>query len=506
MPYPDEIIAEILRVYSLTDDKLKQFRETLLADEIRLAIENFILKPQDLLIKPDVNSDYLFVLSPVAAKNIIDSPQLLEKFKNHLTSNIDKIKIWDEQRLEIEKIMAMTSSKQIRKKRQCAIDIINKLQPISRFLNMDDILYAEYHHFYQPLLQNINLDMTLLHKVAKEYFIELFKQEKKEIMDIEFNSKNSGIQLGTKMTLTYKEPVKSQYVLFKEEISKEKTITYYIKTHQNGSTSQTSSTQPIDLKELFIYKLLEFADYGPKTHFLFHLISGGGFFIATQDLGFTKTLNKHKVFTLFDEKVKACNIDPAAPCHEEARKGMIRLDIISRILNLADATTNFDNFGLVTSATDDFQQNKWKIFDFRINVSPYFYTNPEIMKGFKAGNGAFRYESSNFMDYIFKSVDYQSIRMALSAQIMDELNEGQPSKTGRKMSFLNALEKAHQEIVEYVSANSRHLNMNANALEDLTQFKEAVKQNFQALYTGIKSEVSPLSAAAAAEPQPKSNS
>ena len=68
-----------------------------------------------------------------------------------------------------------------------------------------------------------------------------------EDANIAFRYKGDGVQLGRIMKITYQDS---------EEVPHE--INYYIKTHQHGSLadSRTGSVVNIDLKELFVYKVL----------------------------------------------------------------------------------------------------------------------------------------------------------------------------------------------------------------------------------------------------------
>ena len=48
-----------------------------------------------------------------------------------------------------------------------------------------------------------------------------------------------------------------------------KKIRYFIKTHRHGTTKTSSSTKDVDLKEVFIYKVLELLGIGEETHFFY---------------------------------------------------------------------------------------------------------------------------------------------------------------------------------------------------------------------------------------------
>ena len=61
-------------------------------------------------------------------------------------------------------------------------------------------------------------------------------------------------------------------------------VTCHAKTHQGGLKTLHSSSivQPVDLKELLIYKVLEFLGIGAETHFFYDDIKN--FYIATKKM------------------------------------------------------------------------------------------------------------------------------------------------------------------------------------------------------------------------------
>lgn len=72
---------------------------------------------------------------------------------------------------------------------------------------------------------------------------------------------------------------------------------------------------------------------------------------------------------------------------DETKKGIIRMDILTRIFRLQDLAVNHNNFGCV--AVDG--RSKWKIIDFKTDMlDRYGYV--DIFGGFQDGNGMFQYE------------------------------------------------------------------------------------------------------------------
>ena len=92
-----------------------------------------------------------------------------------------------------------------------------------------------------------------LTRFFQRYFGENF-------VSIEFLEKRGGIQLGLKARITLRNSPNK--------------IDYYVKTHRGGLLSPTMSSgsaaqKPVDLKELFVYKVFELIGLTPETHLFF---------------------------------------------------------------------------------------------------------------------------------------------------------------------------------------------------------------------------------------------
>jgi hypothetical protein len=494
MNYPEDIINKIKQQNNNLDVvTLQTLSKLLVIPEIRNAVEIGKFQAEHFLIKLGSSTS---VLSPIIATKVISQPLLVEGLQKFVDQNLGAWLAWDKLSKEIQAIIDLPRSrakeKQIKTK-----EIYPKLTKLvvqySQLLS-NEFFRIEYELFNEAIAPYLNAMTEIINENATRYFQPLFESLGRKINKISFSNKKSGVQLGTVMQITYQE--KSKNDLNSPQIHE---ISYHIKTHQQGSTSQNSSTKPIDPKELFVYKLLEYIGFGPKTYFFFNPLSPGGFFIATQDIGFTKSSHyKKKTFFTFEKIMEPCNKAPEFEQHEDARANMIRFDLLSRFLRLQDTTTNPGNFGRVavntgvnSAATDSKTINervKWKLIDFRTTEQPDFYLNKEIFSGFRKGNGAFNYSYSNFLQYVFKDPEYQWQRMKIAKQLMLEFEQGRPcqSRAGRKMSFQAAIKQAHFEIENYIKKNYEALKLNEkNVLEDLASYAQAIQTNFSLLNEGI---------------------
>src|SRR3989338_6149158 len=425
MPYPDEIIATMTAKYHLSESLRQQLHSGLLVAELRPLVEAGTFNPEDLLIRlalPD--GPYISVLSPIAVKRIIATPAELTSLREAAAANPAALREWDNIKQTLEDLSALPRGRTIQRKRLAA-EIGSKLAPLQEFILGHPVFNAEHFALSAQLFQYMNAITESIKLAARTYFEALLKRMGKEITDITFTPKRDGIQLGITMMITYMVPeaggAGAAAAAAKSQMHR---ITYYIKTHQNGSTSQASSIKPVDPKELFVYKVLEYTGYGPKAHFFFNPLSEGGFFIATQDLAFTKIMDKRKNFTFFDDVKAKYNATPEDPAHDEARQAIICLDILTRILRLRDTTTNPGNFGHVTVASLGKERSKWKLLDFSVIEDAEFYLNPRIFEGFQAGNGVFNYDYAEFLRHSFRNPAYEGKKMAMADQIMAELHKG----------------------------------------------------------------------------------
>jgi len=489
MPYPKKIIKEFSEQCGLTDLQQKQLHESLMTEGLQKLIESKDFDPKNLLIQLNLQGEpYVSVLSSIATKEIIDNPDWFESLRKSAEENPEALKQWDNIKAAIEEINHLPRSR-TRQRKQMAQEQFSRLLSLEKFIKSHQIFIDEHFELSRNLLQYMNAMIEPIHEAASNYFSAFFEGAGKHVINIDFSNKKSGVQLGATMTITYEEQGSkvSENTEGLEETSPDNTdnveirmarrIAYFIKTHQHGSTSERSSIKPVDPKELFVYKVLEYIGYGPKTHFFFNQLSAGGFFIATQDLGFTKICNKKKTFTLFANLMKKYNETPENPAHDGARRNLICLDILSRILRLHDTTTNPGNFGVVTVER---VRDKWKFLDFRVVEDSDMYLNPRIFEGFQRGNGVFNYDYAEFLRVIFREPANEIKKMELGKHIMEELKCGRPAHTGevRKMSLLEAIKTAYEEICKYMVENSEALRLDWGAASaDLHHYFTAIKEN-----------------------------
>lgn len=203
-----------------------------------------------------------------------------------------------------------------------------------------------------------------IYKNLKEHFAEKFGVFEE---DVQCLPKPTGQQVGAK-------------IVVKDRSNPGNPRVYYAKSHQEFcsrsdaqlGTRTSNGTGFVDLKELFMYKVLEKLGYGPKVEFIpdRHIPETGveeGIMIATQDSGYTKTpTEKEKSFRTFSQVKDQLDTIPIEEVGEGTKRDLIVIDMLSRIFCLGDVMVNAGNFGVVEVSQKDSDEvkSKWKVVDF----------------------------------------------------------------------------------------------------------------------------------------------
>jgi len=127
-----------------------------------------------------------------------------------------------------------------------------------------------------------------------------------------------------------------------------------------GDPNVEKKYEPLDFKELFIYKVLEFLEIGPRVHFFKVPVLKDGFFIMTEDLStpngkFTEMgkinsrLENHLISELM--KLQEGETDQSKYKTFQALRGLLELDTINRIFKLHDS--NDGNFGFINTTPSE---------------------------------------------------------------------------------------------------------------------------------------------------------
>jgi hypothetical protein len=456
MPYPEEIFAALIQRCPLEETQQLELNDTLSSPTVKEKLESGELDWKNLVLALP-GSERFDVLSPIAVAVALQDKTRFESYRQ-LTSDYPAIlTTWSLIKSDILHINRL-SHKESGLKQSLTRSLYPKLitfyQANAPVLNTNPITQEEAFHLLRSLSKYVNTMLEPMELSARHYFTALFQQQKKEIVDIQFSEKTAGDQLGRTMTIVY--------TIGESPIHK---IVYHIKTHQDGTSINRLAgggriiprTNPPDLKELLVYKVLEHTHIGPKAHFLFPpFATEGGLFIATQNGAFSKTPGKEKTFLVFSKLREDAEEQLSKGSHQvrvEAQKGLTRLELFMRIFGLRDILSNSGNFGKVIVS----DQEKWKIIDFRVSTEAN-YINPDIHEMFLTDDMS---SYGPFFQYI-KAIAIAN-RQDIVVEVMREFKEGITSTmhgAGRKMPLIPSLHKAFCEMICFARRYPRELGIN----------------------------------------------
>ena len=203
-----------------------------------------------------------------------------------------------------------------------------------------------------------------------------------------------------------------------------------INSQESRSMSSTKVRSILNLKEPFMYSLLNKLNFAPEVHFIINPYITGGFFIATADLN--NETKREKFFEIGHIAGKPKKTDIATGLEDESigfiglfnaelkkvfnEKNsnifteLTKIDMLARIFRLEDFNTG--NFGCVVKM-DELEENKFtetcinncefKVIDFAPYVRDKNYTDDNINNNFLNGNTTISYSDESIMAKALKN-------------------------------------------------------------------------------------------------------
>ena len=278
---------------------------------------------------------------------------------------------------------------------------------------------------------------------------------------------------------------------------------------------------PLDFKELFIYKVLEYLEIGPKAHFFKVPVLKDGFFIMTEDLSTSdsKFIEVGKMDTNLETLINVQLLDVQNGDIEQeslyefnALIGLLELDTINRIFKLHDS--NDGNFGyMVTTQSGAYanvranrataqewlkQKHEFKIVDFIAPSVCQTYIVDSIFNTFLAGNTVTKYLKGHLMDLaICRHFDdnrgeelkrkHEIEKIFFGMQVIQSLEK----RFAKYQGFEKLLNNAKQYIQKFLENNkceeiSDHLK--EEGLCDIDKYIEGIICNYNELKKGIEAQ------------------
>ena len=306
---------------------------------------------------------------------------------------------------------------------------------------------------------------TRLEELTRQYFtIGSFKGSA-----VDFDFKTGGDQLGAIAHVT-RGP---------------KTLTYYIKTHSEGTkSSQSSAARLLRPEELMAYKVLDLLGVGCECHFFgrdpknFYIATlsahhGGVVFREYEKFVKGEDMLRRSLWGCLDslDAKSAVNERNAAqiegnigsdPIAQHFMQQTVLLDLLARIMRLTDFQTNSTNFGFVE--TD--QGYLAKVLDFRMLPKEQLHSS---FHGFLDGNGLFDYSADKTMHYLLTDRS-QHLRVQCARSVFSECLMGYGGETGFVETAYNAV---HQALSQLSLPDE-----DGQVLRSLSVYKAALLDNF----------------------------
>jgi hypothetical protein len=340
-----------------------------------------------------------------------------------------------------------------------------------------------------------------IYKTLKEHFAEKFGVSEDDVRCL---PKTTGQQVGAKIVVTR---------------NQENPRVFYAKSHQ----ALCSQSDPIhgmqtsnglgsaDLKELFMYKVLEKIGYGPRAEFVVDgdVVQTGveeGIMIITRDSSYTKQPSvEEKSFKTFGQIKDEIASTPSEEIADETKRDIVAIDILSRVFLLEDIMVNDGNFGMVEVSRKGSEETKtkWKIVDFMPPKSQkgkehlvdkkYVYTNhyggSTITHGFTSGNFSHNYAEDSPVNKILRDKSAKELWVSAIASLED-------GKSERKSRIELAVHESFEEIAQFLRKNEELLRLKeANGsikplttrrIQDLAAYRDCTLGNFKELFHGLK--------------------
>ena len=307
------------------------------------------------------------------------------------------------------------------------------------------------------------------------YFNLFLKEKNFRLKKIDFNKKTTGVQAGNVLVISYETS--------NMELKKE---TFYVKTHGEGTKSFGNSKSQMDYREMFLYSLFELISLGPEVHFFFNNKNPNDFYIATKSLGeqfyilpeLVLNIDSSKRIYLKDMYYSDPFYDYATDCEFKSKlnrftedfkknklfiRGLILLDLINKLLNLSDLTTNGDNYGF------EIPNEHLKIVDFSVQENKKnqkFNVYENFLSSYSVIN------KSSFIPLYQFINENKELKLSVAKDIV--LNELSHFKT--------KIDKAMCLTCDFLEKNASNLFSNVenktNVLNDLNIYVENILESF----------------------------
>lgn len=422
-------------------------------------------------------------------------------------------------------------------------NMFNESESILNILKLENDIENVGKNIKNRIIPNIGIDLNIIHNMfisnvllkeennnidnIKSYSMQLFENKFDKIILYKFYSDDQeepifkteieqkgdfkGAQLGGKVTKT----------------SRNGSFNYFLKTHQDGNRKRSISTNyhsittkscgKVNLKELFIYKLLEKVGVGPKASFFLNPISENNLIIATEDIaargGTFHIAADFKQFQLYgdlfddtlneidnNENVVRLKSDPSKQISLELlndlKSKFTGFDLLNRALYLNDV--NEGNYGLIKDSNDEYFV---KLVDFRApedrEGDGYEIRQDNFLRSFLRANG-FVYRNDGFIRSVLgNKTENEKITLAYkNLNIFDNITDELLHNTYKEIEEFtiknNEISNKQNAEIMGIGKVDPNLPSNNQSVSDLQQYCSDIRTNINLIKEIIKTKYNNL--------------
>ena len=274
-----------------------------------------------------------------------------------------------------------------------------------------------------------------------------------------------------------------------------------------GDSFPETKYSKVDFKELFVYKVLEMIELGPKIHFMINPYLKDGVFLVTENLNdsentFIEMSKTSKLDNFIDIISKLNNIRSGKYNDKEyesynALIDLLEIDIVNRIFTLNDFNT--DNFGYLIKKKEkvdekEFAENwllnnhDFKIIDFISSIKNLDnYIDEEIVHSFLEGNSTTKYSYGSLMYYAINRTN-ENVKIKKKND-QEKLYFGKIVIDKLEKRFNNnikdILKNSKKEIIDFIQKNKESIVLTEDYInkgfEDIGNYINGIVTNYETL-------------------------
>ena len=292
-------------------------------------------------------------------------------------------------------------------------------------------------------------------KISKEYNFKFSsKKDGKINYSFKISNKQKGGQFGALCTVSDGNTYKSFYVKtyygypakanLNSEVAMNASISLKTSSDFIGDSYPETEYSQVDFKELFVYKVLELIELGPKIHFMINPYLKDGVLLVTENLNdpenkFIEMTKTNELNFDIQSKLNAIRLGKYNDKEYQTYNAlidMLEIDTVNRIFTLNDFNT--DNFGYLIKKEENvifdeenFAENwlsnhhDFKIIDFISSIKKCDnYIEQEIVGSFLEGNSITKYLKGSVMYFaINRTIEQNKIKANKIVEIKKKMNK-----------------------------------------------------------------------------------